>query len=124
VTRRIPLTSLHVRVSGILRLPPGDGPYRVDRVRVSIRDVTELGRPAITVAEQVLPGTDVPESGTDVPFELEADLDLRRTYAVRAHASRGGSTSVETGDYVSTSTHLVEPSYHDALVVPLEVVGG
>ena len=79
-----------MRVTGIVRLPPG--PYRVERVRVSVRDVTEL----------------------------DADLDPRRTYAVRAHASRTGSASVETGDYVSTSRHVV--TYQEALVVPLQVV--
>jgi hypothetical protein len=111
-----------VRATGTIRLPPGDGPYRVESIRVSVRDVTELGGPAETIAERELPGMEVPASGADVPFDLEVDLDPRRTYAVRAHASRGGSASVEAGDYVSTSTHVVEPSYHEDLVVPLQVV--
>ena len=105
-------------MTGILRLPPG--PYRVERVRVSVRDVTELDGRAETVAERELPGIDVPAAGAEVPFELDADLDPRRTYAVRAHASRGGSAQVEIGDYVSTSTHVV--AYQRALVVPLQVV--
>ena len=109
-----------MRVTGILRLPPAEGPYRVDRVRVSVRDVTELDGPAETVAERELPGLDVDASGAEVPFELDADLDPRRTYAVRAHASRGGSASVEIGDYVSTSRHVV--AYQESLVVPLQVV--
>jgi hypothetical protein len=112
-----------VRVTGILRLPPSDSPYRVDRVRVSVRDVTELDGPAETVSERELPGMEVPASGADLPFELDADLDPRRTYAVRAHASRGGSASVETGDYVSTSSHVVGGrAYQEGLVVPLQVV--
>ena len=41
-------------------------------------------------------------------------------HAVRAHASRTGSASVEAGDYVSTSRHVV--TYQEALVVPLQVV--
>lgn len=108
----------------MLRLPPGDDPYRVERIRVSVRDVTELGGPAETIAERELPGMEVPAAGAAVPFELDADLDPRRTYAVRAHASRGGSAGVEVGDYVSTSTHIVGPSYQQDLVVPLLVVGG
>ena len=107
-----------VRVTGTLRLPPG--PYRVERVRVSVRDVTELDGPAETVAERELPGIEVPAAGADLPFELDADLDPRRTYAVRAHASRGGAASVEVGDYVSTSRHVV--GYQEGLVVPLQVV--
>lgn len=113
-----------MRVNGILRLPPSAGPYRVDRVRVSVRDVTELDGPAATVAEQELPGTEVPESGAELPFEIDVELDPRRTYAVRAHASRGDSPSVEPGDLVSTTTHVVRSSYQRDLVVPLEVVGG
>jgi Type III secretion system lipoprotein chaperone (YscW) len=111
-------------VTGILRLPPSDGPYRVARVRVSVRDVTELDGPAETIAERELPGTDVPESGAELPFELDVELDPRRTYAVRAHASRGGSPSVESGDLVSTTAHVIGPMYQEGLVVPLHVVGG
>jgi hypothetical protein len=113
-----------VRVTGILRLPPRDGPYRVDRVRVSVRDVTELDGPAATVAEQELPGTEVPESGAELPFEIDVVLDPRRTYTVRAHAPRGESASVEAGDLVSTTAHVVGSSYQGGLVVPLQVVGG
>lgn len=112
-----------MRVTGILRLPPGDGPYRVDRVRVSVRDITELDGPAETVAARELPGMEIPATGADLPFELDADLDPRRTYSVRAHASRGGSASVEIGDYVSTSSHVVGGrEYQQGLVVPLQVV--
>jgi hypothetical protein len=113
-----------MRVSGILRLPASDSPYRVERVRVSVRDVTELDGPAPTVAERELPGIEVPATGTDVPFDLDAELDPRRTYAVRAHASRGHSPEVETGDYVSTTAHLVGPDARSGLVVPLDSVGG
>lgn len=111
-------------MTGILRLPPSDGPYRVDRVRVSVRDVTELDGPADTVAERELPGTEVPESGADLPFEIDVEFDPRRTYAVRGHASRSDSANVEAGDFVSTSRHVVGPTYLSGLIVPLEVVGG
>jgi hypothetical protein len=91
---------------------------------VSVRDLTEVGGPAETVAERELPGIEVPASGTDLPFELDAELDPGRTYAVRAHAGRGDSRSVEAGDLVSTTAHVVGPSYQSGLVVPLQVVGG
>lgn len=113
-----------VRVTGIVRLPASDAPYRVDGVRVSVRDVTELDGPALTVAERELPGLEVAATGTDLPFELDATLDPRRTYAVRAHATRGGSQAVEAGDFVSTTAHLVAPGKSSRLVVPLDPVGG
>jgi hypothetical protein len=111
-----------VRVTGIVRLPASDAPYRVDGVRVSVRDVTEHDGPALTVAEYELPGLEVPAAGADLPFELDATLDPRRDYAVRAHATRGGSQEVEVGDFVSTSRHRVAPDQR--LVVPLDPVGG
>ena len=113
-----------MRVTGIVRLPASDAPYRVDGVRVSVRDVTELDGPAPTVAESELPGLEVPGTGADLPFELDAALDPRRTYAVRAHATRGGSQEVEVGDFVSTTAHLVAPDQQSRLVVPLDPVGG
>jgi len=110
-------------VTGILRLAPGDAPYRVDRLRVSVRDVTELGGPAPTLAEVVLPGVDVPAGGRDVPFALDVELDPSRTYAVRAHADSGASGTVDTGDLVTTTTHVIGAATAAGVVVPLERVG-
>ena len=78
-----------MRISGTLRFPPGDGPLETKRVHVSVRDITEFDAPAATLAELDLPDVHVPETGLDLPFEVDADLpDPARTYALRVYADR------------------------------------
>jgi putative lipoprotein len=112
------------RVTGILRLPPGDRSYGFTRVLLSVRDVTELDGPAPTVATIELPRVDVPDVGADLPFAFEVELDPHRTYVVRVHADRNGSGAVEPGDFVSTTAHAITPAMPPSLVVPLQPVGG
>lgn len=109
-------------VAGVLRMPPGGGTY--DRVRVSVRDVTQFDGPAQTVAVQDLPRVVVPDTGLELPFTLDADLRPGHTYVVRAHADRGGTGSVEPGDLVSTIAHEIGPAGRIGVVVPLQPVDG
>lgn len=111
-----------VRVTGVVRLPPAGGPYAVARVRISIRDVTEADAPAATVASVDLPAVQVPAAGLDLPFTLDVPLDPRRTYAVRCHADRDGTGTVNLGDLVSTTVHVVSPVAPSHVVVPLQPV--
>lgn len=112
-----------MQVTGSLRFPPSVDPLDVAAVHISVRDITELDAPAEIVAALDLDSLQVPASGLDVPFALEADLaDRRRTYVVRAHADRSGSGSVSPGDLVTTSVHRVEPGVCAAVLLPLEPV--
>jgi uncharacterized lipoprotein YbaY len=112
-----------MHVNGVLRLPPVDEPITVGRVRVSVRDVTEADAPAPVVSEVEFTGVEILTTGTEIPFELDVDLDPRRSYAVRAHADRNSSGQVEPGDFVSTTAHIVGPTRAAGLVVPLQRVG-
>ena len=86
-------------------------------VRVALRDVTEAGGPAETVAEVGMPDVLVPATGLELPFTLEVDIDdRRRMYALRAHADRSGSGSVDVGDLVTTTTTTVDPGGDEASV--------
>lgn len=113
-----------MRISGVLRLPPGDRPHHITRVRVSVRDVTEFDAPARTVAQRDLPDVYLPATGLELPFELDADLDEHRSYTLRAHADMQGSGSVEAGDLVSMTNHAVWPVQADPLVISLQPVAG
>ncbi len=109
-------------VAGVLRLPPGGGTF--DRVRVSVRDVTQFDGPARTVAVQDLPRVVVPDTGLELPFTLDAELEPGHSYVVRAHADRGGTGAVEPGDLVSTTAYEVGPAGRTGVVVPLQPVEG
>jgi hypothetical protein len=113
-----------VRISGKLVIPPSARSYSIDRLRVAVRDVTEADGPAQTVAERELPGLEVSETGIELPFEIVAELDPGRMYAVRTHADRNGSGRVEPGDLVSTTAHIVGADQRNGLVITLEPVGG
>lgn len=94
-----------------MRFPPSAEPVRVAVVRVALRDVTEAGGPAPTIAEVGLPDVLVPQTGLELPFTLDVDVAVdepRRTYALRAHADRSGSGSVDVGDLVTTTTATVD----------------
>lgn len=113
-----------MRLEGTVRFPPGE-PVEAAAVHIAVRDITEMGGPARTVASVDLPPVAVSEDGLEVPFALDVDLDdPRRTYAVRAHADRSGSGSVEPGDLVTTTAHLVRPDTGDKPVLELEPVTG
>lgn len=109
-------------VAGVLRMPPGGGTYH--RVRVSVRDVTQFDAPAQTVAVEDLPRVVVPDTGLELPFTLDADLQPGHTYVVRAHADRSGTGSVESGDLVSMTAHEIGPAGRTGVVVPLHPVDG
>lgn len=111
-----------VQISGTLRFPPRGEPLTVARVRIAVRDVSELDGPARTVAQLDLPGVHVPPAGLELPFTVHAELpDPARTYALRAHADTDGSGAVNPGDLVTTSVHLVGSSNRLAML-PLEPV--
>ncbi len=113
-----------MRLEGTVRFPPGE-PVEAATVHIAVRDITEMGGPARTVASVDLPPVAVPEDGLEVPFALDVDLDdPRRTYAVRAHADRSGSGSVEPGDLVTTTAHLVRSDPGDKPVLEMEPVTG
>jgi putative lipoprotein len=111
-----------VIVAGALRMPPSGGMY--ERVRVSVRDVTEFDGPARTVALQELSRVVVPDAGLELPFTLDAELEPGHRYVIRAHADRNGTGAVETGDLVSTTAHEVGPAGRTGVVVTLQPVGG
>jgi uncharacterized lipoprotein YbaY len=113
-----------MRISGILRLPPGDRSCDISRVRITVRDITEFDAPARTVAQLDLPDVHLPAAGLELPFELDADVDERRSYSLRAHADVQGSGSVAAGDLVSMTNHTVWPAQADPLVVSLQPVAG
>jgi hypothetical protein len=113
-----------MRIDGTLRFPPLGRQLDVQRVRVSVRDTTELDAPAQEVAALDLPAVHIPETGLDLPFTIDAALDdPRRTYTVRAHADRNGSGTVDVGDLVTTTSHVVRQEDAESLVLPLEPVG-
>ena len=113
-----------MQITGTLSFPPSGAPRRVDRVEVTVRDITELGGPAATVARVELPGLDVPPDGLNLPFSIDVELEGNRTYAVRAHADRNGSRAVEVGDLVTTEAHVVPSGGDRTLIVPLHPVPG
>jgi uncharacterized lipoprotein YbaY len=109
-----------MQISATLRFPPLGQPLDVARVRVTVRDITELDGPARTVAQLDLPAVHVPPDGVDVPFTVAADLaDPARTYALRAHADVTGSGSVTAGDLVTTTAHPVAANNQQPLLLPL-----
>lgn len=111
-----------MRISGVLRLPPGDRPCDISRVRVTVRDVTDADVAPPTVAQLDLPDVHLPATGLELPFELDAGIDERRSYALRAHADKQGSGSVATGDLVSMTNHPVGPAQPEPVVVSLQPV--
>jgi len=98
----------------MVRFPPSGEPVRVAVVRIALRDITEAGAPARTVAEVRLPEVLVPDTGLELPFAIDADIDdPRRIYALRAHADRSGSGSVDVGDLVTTTTTTIDTAGGD-----------
>lgn len=113
-----------MQISGTLRFPPPGEPLIVARVSITVRDVTELDGPARTLARLDLPAVHVPATGLDLPFTVDVELpDPARTYALRAHADIDGSGSVNAGDLVTTTTHVVR-ARSLPMVLPLEPAAG
>lgn len=109
-----------MRVVGTLRFPSADAPVRYDRVRVEVRDVSEVDAPARTVAEVTLPAVSVPAGGLELPFAVDAEVDGPGTFVVRVHGDRDGSGVVTEGDLVTTAAHRVTPR---PMVLDLHPVG-
>ena len=113
-----------MRINGTVRFPPGQ-PKDVKTVHITVRDMTEMDGPARVVAAVDLPSLEVPADGLDLPFDLEANVgDSRRMYSVRAHADLSGSGTVEPGDLVTTTAHVVDAQKGDRPVLELQPVTG
>lgn len=112
----------HVRLSCFLTLPPEVDAATVDEamtVRLSIQDVTMLDESSTVVAETVVHAHDVSEMTG--PFDLEADLQPGRQYAVYAHLDSTGDGTVASGDLVSTTRIPVTPDAAQEVRVDIPV---
>lgn len=70
------------------------------------------------VAEAGLPDVVVPAAGVELPFSLDAEVDVAAP-VVSAHADRAGSGNVEPGDLVAQAT---PPADDEPVVLDLAAV--
>jgi uncharacterized lipoprotein YbaY len=76
--------------------PVVEGPVTV---RVSIQDVSLADASSITVAETAVAADPSSLAG---PYELEADLEPGRQYAVYVHVDRSGDGTLVSGDLINS----------------------
>lgn len=113
-----------MQINGTLQFPPAGQPVDFATVKVSLQDISRMDAPAVTRGSVELNGVHVPETGLEVTFHLEADVDLDGAMlSLRAHADRTGSGRVEVGDYVTDTAHLLTAEEADAMVLSLRQVG-
>jgi len=95
-------------------------------VYVRLEDVTRVGSPSVTVAEQVIPEVSYRAgSQQEVKFVLTGrDLDRRARYNVRVHVDVDGDGRINQGDYLSTQSYPVLTDGHpDQVTVYVSRVG-
>ena len=91
-------------IRGVIVLPP-EVPVRIyRRVVVEVRDVSELDKPSIVVAQQVMTNISAGPASS-VAFELTVpDMDSRRSLSLRSHLSLDGGVQVKHGDLLTTAS--------------------
>lgn len=115
-----------MRVSCSLALPAGVADHTFNEpatLRLTIQDVTMLDESSTVVAALAVPVT----SRVEVlePFEVEADLQSGRRYALYAHLDVLGDGIVAPGDLINTARVPIvgDPAHHVTQVeVPLQMV--
>jgi uncharacterized lipoprotein YbaY len=96
-------------VHGEIVLPPETGALRAARVAVFVEDVSRADAPAEVIAERVYSPAQFSRAGVlvfDMPVPA-SKVHARATYCVRVHVDVKGTHDVDSGDYVSTQSHLV-----------------
>jgi uncharacterized lipoprotein YbaY len=114
-----------VLVSGQIIL---DGTRSFSGVTVYVRleDVTRVGAPSVTVAEQVIPEVSYRAgSRQEVAFDLTGrEPDPRARYNVRVHVDVDDDGRISQGDYLSTQSYPVLTDGHpDQVTVYVSRVG-
>lgn len=110
-------------VSGVVVVPPGEGPAEAATLTVVVEDVSRADALARVVAEQRQ--HQVPLAGDqEVPFAVEVPaerVDPQARYSLRVHADMSGSGDLTDGDYISTQSFpVLTLGAGDEVVVPVQ----
>ena len=107
-------------ISGTIEFQGVREPARNVTVYVRVQDTGSADGVAITVAEQVLRGVDIPPGAPPIPFAVQGiPENARARYTVRVHADVDGNGAVSRGDYVSTQSYTVETTGQPAVLTIL-----
>jgi len=94
------------------------------RVRVTLEDVSQADRAAVTVGSIDQPDVVIPADGLvlDLPVSPTVAADPRRRYVVRAHGSVAGADTFRAGDFLTTTALPVELARSETVEVPLHAI--
>lgn len=110
-----------VRATAVL--PPDAPRTTAARVVAEVRDVSLADAPSVVVGEAVRVGAPLAPGGR-LSFTIPvADVEPRRSYAVRVHVDTDGDGEVSPGDLLSTRAHPVLTGGAPAeAIVPLTLI--
>jgi uncharacterized lipoprotein YbaY len=116
-----------IEVHGELILPKVAQPVDVDRVVISVRDVTTMGGPAPVLGRTMLRHVHL-DTGKQYRFPFTVSFEppsKDALCAIRIHADVNGNGRVNIGDFITDSTTLIDQFNSEAkYTIELKIVSG